>query len=331
LAREYGGTGLGLAISRRIAEIVGGTIGFESEAGQGSRFWFVLPLRRAGEPDSTRSDDRTLEGVRVLVVDDNPLCLDMVRRQIEGAGGQVVGVGNTGKGLAAAYGAAATGSAFDVAVLDHQMPGNAGFELVAELRMEAGLAGLQVILATSQPSASLRAEAREVGVDYVLPKPIRQRMLVAHIDELVRGRKSTGVARPPAIGATDGAQTMRVLVVDDLPVNRQLAAAMLTKSGYTVEVAGDGVQAIEMIKATRYDLVLMDVQMPRMNGVAAAAVIRGLPRPQADVPIVAMTANAMEGDRETLIAAGMNDYISKPFTLVQLTGLVDSWQRRLVR
>jgi two-component system sensor histidine kinase/response regulator len=216
-------------------------------------------------------------------------------------------------------------------VLDHQMPGNAGFELVAELRTQAGLAGLRVILATSHPSASLRAEAAEVGVDYVLAKPVRQRMLVAHIDELARGRESPGMAYSPAIGTADGAHTMRVLIVDDLPVNRQLAAAMLTKSGYAVEVAGDGVQAIEMIRAVRYDLVLMDVQMPRMNGVAATAVIRGLPGSLGDVPIVAMTANAMEGDREALIAAGMNDYISKPFTLMQLTGLVDAWQRRLVR
>jgi CheY-like chemotaxis protein len=110
-----------------------------------------------------------------------------------------------------------------------------------------------------------------------------------------------------------------------------LAAAMLTKAGHKVEVAADGLEAIEMAKAADYDLILMDVQMPRMNGVAATGVIRGLPAPKSTVPIVAMTANAMEGDRETLIAAGMNDYISKPFSMAQLTGLVDVWQQQLVR
>jgi hypothetical protein len=229
--------------------------------------------------------------------------------------------------------ATAAAAGFDVAVLDHQMPGNAGFEMVAGIRADAALAGMRVILATSQPSASLRAEAAEVGVDYVLAKPIRQRMLIARILELVGGPRPSGLVRPAAAQSVpgDGLAWFRVLVVDDLPVNRQLAAGMLGKAGYAVEVAGDGLQAIEMIKVSDYDLVLMDVQMPRMNGVAATAVIRGMPGRKSSVPIIAMTANAMEGDRETLIAGGMNDYISKPFSLIQLTGLVDAWQQRLVR
>jgi two-component system sensor histidine kinase/response regulator len=116
-------------------------------------------------------------------------------------------------------------------------------------------------------------------------------------------------------------------VVDDVPVNRQLAAAILGKAGHAVAVAVDGLEAVEMIKGADYDLVLLDVQMPRMNGIAATAVIRGLPGRKSAVPIIAMTANAMEGDRETLVAAGMNDYISKPFSLPQLTELVGKWQQ----
>jgi signal transduction histidine kinase/DNA-binding response OmpR family regulator len=328
MAREHGGTGLGLAISRRIAEIVGGSIGFESEVGVGSRFWFLLPLRRV---DSAGSDGPLLNGVHVLVVDDSPVCLTIARLQIDGAGAQVGAAEDVASGLVAARAAAAAGEPFDVAVLDHQMAGNTGFEMVAEIRANPVLAGMQVILVTSQPSASLRAEATEVGVDYVLAKPIRQRLLVARIAELARGRTASGAIRAAdaPVMAREAEGPFRVLVVDDLPVNRRLAAAMLAKAGYTADVARDGSEAVEMIKSGDYDLVLMDVQMPRMNGIAATAVIRGLGGRAASVPIVAMTANAMEGDRESLIAAGMNDYISKPFSLVQLTGLVDAWRDRV--
>jgi signal transduction histidine kinase/CheY-like chemotaxis protein len=344
MTRQYGGAGLGLAISRRIAEIVGGSIGFESEVGNGSRFWFVIPLRRVGPATPPRSDGqllpdaqlppdaRLLDGARVLVVDDSSVCLAILRLQIDDAGAQVGAANDVASGLATARAAHTAGEPFDVAVLDHQMPGNTGFEMVAEIRADPALAAMRVILATSQSSASLRAEAVKVGVDYVLAKPIRQRMLVARIAELINGRTSPGAVASPAAPAAPEPETagsFRVLVVDDLPVNRRLAAAMLVKGGYIVDVASDGAEAVEMIKAGEYNLVLMDVQMPRMNGIAATAVIRDLGARAAAVPIVAMTANATEGDRETLIAAGMDDYISKPFSLVQLTSLVDSWQTRL--
>jgi signal transduction histidine kinase/CheY-like chemotaxis protein len=330
MAREHGGTGLGLAISRRIAEAIGGSIGFESEVGTGSRFWFLLPLRRVG---SAASGALLLEGVHVLVVDDSPVCLTIARLQIDGAGAQVGAVRDVASGLAMARTAAAAGEAFDVAVLDHQMAGNTRLEMVAEIRADPMLAGMRVILVTSQASASVRAGAAETGVDYVLAKPIRQRLLVRRIAELARGLTSSGgsCAADVPVTAGEAEGPFRVLVVDDLPVNRRLAAAMLAKAGYAADIAGDGPEAVEMIKTGDYDLVLMDVQMPRMNGTATTAVIRGLGGRAASVPIVAMTANAMEGDRESLIAAGMNDYISKPFSLVQLTGLVDVWRQRIGR
>jgi hypothetical protein len=328
MTRRYGGTGLGLAISRRIIEILGGTIGFESEPGNGSRFRFSIPLRRVGDQPVT--DDRALAGLLVLVVDDNPASLEVIRQQIEDVAGRVETATDVATGLRLAREAADAGRPFDLAVLDHQMPGDTGYEMASEIQADPALAGMKVILATCRPSAGLRAESATAGVDYVLAKPIRQRMLIAHIVQLATDTPASDSApakteRPVVAGSQP---PLRILVVDDVPVNRQLAAAMLGKAGHLVEVAADGRDAVEMIKSADYDLVLMDVQMPHMNGVAATAVIRGLPGRKSTVPIIAMTANAMDGDREALIAAGMDDYLSKPFSLVQLTGLATAWQER---
>lgn len=327
MTRRYGGTGLGLAISRRIVEIIGGNIGFESEAGKGSTFWFAIPVQRIENAPTEDNPEGKLAGIRVLVVDDNFSCLAITRQQIEDAGGQVAIASDIATGIALARDAAATDHPFDVALMDHQMPMENGYDMAVRLRADPAIGGLRLMLATAYPSASLRAEAASVGIDYILPKPIRQRMLVAQLGSLVHNRPVAGPAARARIRAPEAG--LHVLVVDDVSVNRQLAAAMLRKAGHTVESADDGLQAVAMIKDGEYDLVLMDVQMPRMNGIAATAAIRKLSGAEADVPIVAMTANAMDGDRETLLAAGMDDYISKPFSLIQLTDLADRWRQRL--
>jgi signal transduction histidine kinase/DNA-binding response OmpR family regulator len=329
MTRQHGGTGLGLAISRRIVEIMGGTIGFESAVDAGSRFWFSIPLNRTGDPASPRT--AALAAIKVLVVDDNQVSLDITRRQIEGAGARVATARDAVRALALAAEAASAGEPFHVALLDHQMPGNPATDIAVRIRSDPALARTQVILATSLPSAVLRAEAAKIGIAYVLAKPIRQRLLIAHIRDLVRGRKPADCQTAPRTEPARSDTPFRVLVVDDVPVNRHLAVAMLGKAGHAAEAAGDGLDAIDMMKRADYDLVLMDIQMPRMNGVATTAVIRDLPQPKSSVPIIAMTANAMEGDRENLIAAGMDDYISKPFSLVQLSAVVEKWDKRRVQ
>jgi CheY-like chemotaxis protein len=212
------------------------------------------------------------------------------------------------------------------------MEGETGFDMAAQIRADPLLDGMKVILATSQPSASLRAEAASACVHYVLAKPIRQRMLINQIVRLVRGPEPSRAAQVTIAPTSQPApkSRFRVLVVDDVAVNRQLAAAMLAKAGHQVEVAADGQEAVDKMNAADYDLVLMDVQMPRMNGIAATAIIRTLPGWKSAVPIIAMTANALDGDRQSLIAAGMNDYIAKPFSLADLTGLVAKWEQRRV-
>jgi signal transduction histidine kinase/CheY-like chemotaxis protein len=330
--RRYGGTGLGLAISRRIVEAMGGTIGFESQPGTGSTFWFWLPIERAREPALIETERRPLLGVRILVVDDNATNIDVIRLQIESMGGKVTASTDASAGLDAAREAAASGQRFDIAVLDHQMPGNTGCELAAMIRADAMLARTPVILATSGPTAILRAQAADIGIDFVLAKPVRQRILLAHLLELVnRKRAAEPVSAVTAMVRTGASGGLHILVVDDVATNQQVAIGMLSRLGHRIDVAGDGLEAIAKVTAFDYNVVFMDIQMPRMNGVDATAAIRALNGPKAAVPIFAMTANAMDGDRETLMAAGVDDYISKPFSLAQLAELLDRWRHRLDR
>ncbi len=328
MTRRYGGTGLGLAISRRIVEIMGGTIGFESQAGVGSTFWCLIPSDRISDAPAVETGSLLLDGVRVLVVDDNPVNTEVFRLQIESVGGQVHAATDAAMGLAMARDAVAVGRPFAVAVVDHQMPGITGLEMAAMISRDATLQGMPVVLGTSAPTAILRSQAPDAGVAYVLAKPVRQRILIAHLRELVeRGHSiptaSTAVVPRCQVKLGDAFQ---VLVVDDVDINLQVAAGMLTRLGHTVDTARDGMEAIDKVMAFHYDVVFMDIQMPRMNGTDAAAAIRTLPGPKSGVPIIAMTANAMDGDRETLLAGGMSDYISKPFSMTQLTELVETWR-----
>jgi signal transduction histidine kinase/CheY-like chemotaxis protein len=328
MTRRYGGTGLGLAISRRIVETMGGIIGFESEVGTGSTFWFSIPSERAKEAPSADPERRSLEGVRVLVVDDNPINIDVFRLQIESIGGEVEAGTDAATGLAMAREAVIAGRPFDVAVLDHQMPDDSGYDLAAMIRRDATLRGLPVVLATSGPTALLRAQAAGIGIETVLTKPVRQRILLAQLLELVNRQRSVRPipAEPARVGSEAG---FHILVVDDVAINQRVAAGMLTRLGHRIDLAADGLEAIRKVTDFDYDAIFMDVQMPRMNGIDATSVIRGLAGRKAAVPIFAMTANAMDGDRETLLATGMNDYISKPFNLTQLAELLETWRQRL--
>ena len=335
MTRRYGGTGLGLAISRRIVEIMGGVIGFDSQLGSGSCFWFSIPGERASDGPLIEAESRPLAGIRVLVVDDNPVNIDIFRLQIESVGGDVEATTSVAAGMGLARDAAAAGKPFNLAVLDHQMPGNTGYEMAVMMRQDAALAAIPVLLATSAPTPLLRAEATGAGIDHVLAKPVRQGVLIAHILDLLGRKHSTDFVPAAAAAAViahvrGGLQaSLRILVVDDISINRQVAEGMLSKLGHRVDIAGDGMEAVGKVTAFHYDLIFMDIQMPRMNGIEATAAIRALGGAKSKVPIIAMTANAMDGDRETLLAAGMDDYVSKPFSMAQLTDTIEGWRMRL--
>jgi len=265
----------------------------------------------------------------VLVVDDNPTNLEVVRLQIESMGGEVATSGSVAAGVALAHDGAAMGKVFDVGVLDHQMPGNSGCEMAALMRGDPLLRAMPLILTSSGSTATLRARAAEVGIDVVLAKPVRQRILASHLLALAERARSVRTVMAPERDVAESG--LLILVVDDVAINQQVAAGMLGRLGHRVEIATDGVEAIGSVTASDYDIIFMDVQMPRMNGIEATAAIRALGGAKSAVPIVAMTANAMEGDRETLLAEGMDDYISKPFSFEKLSALMQAWGPRLGR
>ena len=328
-ARRFGGTGLGLAISKHIVELMGGHIGFSSTEGEGSTFWFEVPVRQ-GEGGHERSDN-PLAGIKVLVVDDNETNADVFRRQLENWGATVETCDNAATGLGTVREAQRGPAPFAVVLLDHHMPGMSGLDLATLLRADADMAGLKLILASSGDTPDLKAQAASLRLDAVLSKPVRQSTLLDRLLEAV------GIQRPRPVGPSrldesiqPTGPALRILVAEDNAINQQVAVGLLAKLGHRADVADDGREAVTLVERCDYDLVLMDMQMPNMDGIAATRAIRQLARPKGAVPIIAMTANAMSGDREACLAAGMDDYIAKPIDRQRLAGLLERWAEQIV-
>jgi PAS domain S-box-containing protein len=306
--RRYGGTGLGLAISQRLAELMGGTMWVESEEGRGSTFHFDVVAPEAARParPARAHGELQIAGRRLLVVDDNATNREILRRLAESWGMVVEAVERPTEALELVR----RGETFDVAVLDMQMPEMDGLELAREIRRHRDERALPLLLLTS---IGHLADARGAGeFSAQLTKPVKSSQLY---DALVRVL-AAGAGAGPARGRDDersGSPSggLRLLVAEDNAVNMQLALALLRKLGYEADVAEDGREVLDALERERYDVVLMDVQMPELDGLEATRQIRA--RYAAAGPrIIAMTANAMEGDREECLAAGMDDYLSKP-------------------
>ncbi|MDR3525026.1 MAG: response regulator [Acetobacteraceae bacterium] len=319
-ARRFGGSGLGLAISRRIVDALGGRIGFRSTLGQGSTFWVEVPLTYAG--DAVAVDGTPLDGRKILVVDDNPTNLNVFRRQLESWGGTVVCASDAAEALQELEMGA--GGPYDLALIDHQMPSISGLDLGREIRATRSLSEVKLILATSGPTTQLRQEALKAGFGATLVKPVRQSTLLERVVELLAGQTEP-VLSPPAATLPSAASHLRVLVVDDSTTNQLVAVAFLDRLGIRADVAGDGAEAVQMVEDGNYDLVLMDVHMPNTDGYTATRMIRAIAGSRSRTVIVAMTANAMEGDRDACLAAGMDDYISKPIDRRRLAELIERW------
>ena len=324
--RRFGGSGLGLAIVLQLVEIMGGKIGVESETSRGSTFWIELPLAvpEAGLEQRVLAHRPMLvpEQIKVLVVDDRETNREILLHHLGRTGFRTDSAGDGSAALAQLRAAHEAGEPFDLVLMDMKMPDLSGVELARRIRALPPFAALPLVLVSSHSDTNQGREAREAGTAALLEKPVSKNELCRCIEDVLGGR----LIEPARLGASMAGA--RVLLVDDNTMNQVLAEAHLSNLGCRTTVAGDGEAALAATAGTTFDLILMDCQMPVMDGLEATRRLREREHAGTHIPVVAMTANAMNSDRDDCLAAGMDDFLPKPYTKTELVAILERWLPR---
>jgi CheY-like chemotaxis protein/HPt (histidine-containing phosphotransfer) domain-containing protein len=330
--RKYGGTGLGLAISKQLVELMGGAIGVENALTQGSVFWFTVAFdKRRVDPDAPGDHQHTIDGLRVLVVDEQETSRVGLERHLATWRIECDAADSANEALERLDEAARAGRPYDAAILDMELSHTSGLLLAAQIKASPATRATRLVLLSPERLAADPVQRREAGVAYQLIKPARAADLFACLATPPRGQVVPAPRfLPPRPLQLDASRprTRRVLLAEDNPVNVEVAKAMLESLDLQVDCARNGEDALQAVRTNQYDAVLMDCQMPVMDGFAATASIRREEREAGRgrvLPIIAITANALQGDREACLAAGMDDYLSKPFSQQEIAAVIGRW------
>jgi two-component system, sensor histidine kinase and response regulator len=327
-SRRFGGTGLGLAISSQLVALMNGRLGFDSEPGAGSTFWFEAPfaLGNADQVAVARRDD--IAGARVLVVDDNAMCRRLLHEYVVSWGMRNGTVGTGAAAIARLQETAATDDPYDIVIVDMGMSEMDGLETTRRIKSDPNIAATKIILLAPMRQVGIAAEARQAGVDACLAKPTRQSVLFDCIASLMKAgayEAPAGQAKQTPIVDGGAASKGRVLVAEDNIVNQKVASSVLEALGYRCDVVSNGREVVDAAFRLPYDAILMDCRMPEMDGFAATAEIRRREGEARHIPIIALTADVVDDVRRNCIQAGMDAYVAKPLRRDQLAAALERW------